>query len=156
MVEEFDFNNSYDGLFKLKKFNDYPYYEKIYPGLKEEMNQKINLFVEQEDIESCKEFISTCVKEGEYYKFFGIHEKTACMYGKKKEDIVRVKMRKSETQEKNYHEDAYWGFYDIKRGDFSLIYPNLVSLTVCFPASMDTYENIREGLFIKLDIIEEL
>ena len=111
MIKKFDFNNSYDGFFNLKKLIEYSYYEKAYPGLKDEMELKIQELIEKENIDSCKEFISTCVKENGFYKFFGIHEKTACMYGKKKEDIVRVKMVKSENQEKNYKEDACWGFY---------------------------------------------
>jgi hypothetical protein len=59
---------------------------------------------------------------------------------------------------KKYKENNsdYWGFFDISRGEYSLIYRNLYCLTVCFPASMGVYEKIREGLFIKLDIIEEL
>lgn len=156
MIEEFDFKNSYEGFYKINRLNDYPYYEKIHPGLRKEIETKIEFLSEQENLESCKEFISTCVKEGDNYKFFGIHEKTACMYGKKKEDIIQVRMRKSKNQDRNYDEPAYWGFFNISRGNFSLIYQSLVCLTVCFPGSMDSYEKIREGLFLKLDIIEEL
>ncbi len=155
MIEDFDFNNSYQGIQMLKKLDDYTFYEVKYPNLRNEIEQKIKLFSEQEDVESTKEFITTCVKYEDGYRHFGIHEITACLYGDKKEDIVRVRMKKSINQDKENNSD-YWGFFDISRGEYSLIYRNLYCLTVCFPASMGVYEKIREGLFIKLDIIEEL
>ena len=78
--------------------------------------------------------IHPAVFNGKCYQHFGIHEKTASLYGDDPKDIVDVKLKISEDQaipprDKSMNVD-YWGWYDLDKQKFTMIYAKHFLLNV--------------------------
>ena len=104
------------------------------------------------------EFIVTAVLSDKSYHHFGIHPKTASLYGDKVEDIVNVTLKISEDQtipEPNCKFDApdYWGWVN---GDnkISMIYPQRFLLNMCFPYGIHAAEKHGDGKSFRVEIIK--
>lgn len=95
-------------------------------------------------------FRKTAVWYKDHYRHFGIHPVTCGVYGDKEEDIVNLvctKIGDYATRNKNLdNTQKYWGF--VENGELKLIYPSLVSLSVCFPygikAAIEAGGNVYE------------
>lgn len=81
-----------------------------------------------------------------HFDHFGVHPKTASMYGHKVEDIVELEMEIADDQERVDHEGVdYWGFWDFEYNRWSLIYPKLFLLDMCFPYGIKAEETRMIG-----------
>ena len=95
-----------------------------------------------------------------FYHHFGIRGCTACLYGDKPEDIMLVEFKISEDQtvpefnNKDLNAD-YWGWYEIEKDDFTLIYPKRFLLDMCFPAGIDNTEKALpdKGKAYRLEVV---
>jgi hypothetical protein len=102
--------------------------------------------------------IRTAVFNGKNYAHFGIHEKTAFLYGSyKKEDIIALELSVHEDQSppketKNPNEPDYWGYWDFDRKSLTLIYPAYFLLDMCFPNGIRTCEEIKQGKAYRLKV----
>lgn len=94
---------------------------------------------------------------GKYFTHFGIHEKTASIYGNKKEDIVNVQLELSDNQKivdnNNDPNIDYWGWFDYTEKKFtSLIYPKYFLLGLCFAYGIKAAEDNNQGKAFRLNI----
>ncbi len=104
-------------------------------------------------------FEITAVFDNEIYKHFGIHPKTAAIYGDKPEDIVVVVMKISKDQtipEPNgkYKDADYWVWYDFDEGFSSMLYAQRFLLDMCFPAGIKGAEDAGHGKAFRVEIVE--
>lgn len=111
-------------------------------------------------LESVFETTATFNKEqGIYggYDHFGIYSSIASMYGKKPEDVVNLKFKISNNQIINHEIDIndndYWGFYNFKKEEFTLIYPQHFLLNMCFPGGIKAEEDVNVGKAYRIEII---
>lgn len=102
-------------------------------------------------------FNTTAVKSDKCYHHFGIHPKTASLYGDKVEDIIDLKFKIHEDQTRpgsiSPREAEYWGYYEINDKRFSLIYPQFFLLDMCFPSGIEVMEERGFGKAFKLQIL---
>lgn len=105
-------------------------------------------------------FSTTAIFESNHYKHFGVNDKSACLYGDNVEDIVELKIKISENQQlpgEDFHKDLiadYWGWYDFKNDNMTMIYPQRFLLNMCFPYGMKICEDTNEGKSYRLEIIK--
>lgn len=93
-----------------------------------------------------------------FYQHFNIHPSTAMVYGDKPEDIVIVDMEIAEDQtipdeSKPDNTADYWGWYDNKKQDFTLIYAKRFLLNMCFPSGIKGSEEADSGKAYRLKIV---
>lgn len=96
-----------------------------------------------------------CTMIDGYLTHFGIHEKTASLYGIKPENIMNVVLKYTDNQTINKNQYEIWGYYEYEKQRFSLIFNNYAKLTVCFPNNMKTYERDHKGVCIKLEVVKQ-
>lgn len=108
-----------------------------------------------------KEFNVTAVynKKQSCYYHFGIHEKTASLFGNSPESICKLKMRIVDNQERpdSIESDLgyYWGWFDNNTQKFSstMIFNKLFLLELCFP-DMRASERSGSGKAYRLEIVK--
>lgn len=98
------------------------------------------------------DYKSTAVlhETGGYYYHFGINKVTASVYGDKPEDIVTVDLKISDNQDKPEANGEllnadYWGWFDEKEQEFTMIYPQYFLLNMCFPYGIKAEEDRKYG-----------
>jgi hypothetical protein len=111
------------------------------------------------DIKSDLIIERTAIKENNHFKHFGIHEITSDLYGYKPSEIITIKLKVSENQTKPDVNDGsmdadYWGWFDYERKDFTLIYPKMFLLNMCFPSGINAAERTNQGKAYRLEIIK--
>ncbi len=103
-----------------------------------------------------KEFTTTAALYQTHYRHFGIHEKSASLYGDKVEDIVQIKMSiaADQTVPKQPNKSAdYWGWFDFEEERFVFIWPSYLQLSMCFTYGMKAEEDRGRGKAYRLEII---
>jgi len=110
------------------------------------------------------QFEKTAVLNGDHYRHFGIHPKTASLYGDKVEDIVVVVMKISEDQSipepnNNVEKVDYWVWYDedtiVSNCGFSnMLFAQRFLLNMCFPAGIRGCEEAGRGKAYRVEIVE--
>ena len=108
-------------------------------------------------------FKTTAVFNGKNYRHFGIHPKTASLYGHSASEIVEVTMRLSEDQEVPKHltgpkappNPDYWGWFDNEDGSFTFIWSAYFLLEMCFTYGMKAEENRGRGKAYRLEVVEK-
>lgn len=109
-------------------------------------------------------FKKTAVLKDGIYQHFGIHPKTASLYGNKASDIVEVTMRVSEDQEVPKHltgpkapaNPDYWGWFDSEDGEFTFIWNAYFLLDMCFTYGMKAEEKRGRGKAYRLEVVSEV
>ena len=104
----------------------------------------------------------TAVFNGKTFEHFGIKPHIASMYGKKPEDIINVELTVANDQtippppqeDPNVNDADYWGWYDFKRIDFTMVYAKRFLLEMCFPAGLEESEKFREGKAYRVNVVE--
>jgi len=91
------------------------------------------------------------------YRHFGIHPKTAALYGDSVDDIEIFKLKISDDQtipppNSKYLEVDYWGWLDTDN-KLSMIYGQRFLLDMCFPAGIVKTENVGQGKAYRLEIV---
>jgi len=109
-------------------------------------------------------FEKTAVLNGDVYRHFGIHPKTASLYGDDPDDIVVVVMKISDDQsipDSNVEcKDAdYWVWYDhdtfIRKEGFSnMLFAQRFLLNMCFPAGIKGTEEAGSGKAYRVEVVE--
>jgi len=103
-------------------------------------------------------FNTTATFNGKYYDNFGIHPTLASMWGKKSEDVINLKFKISQDQTLPIKDNDmvvdYWGFYDFKKEDFTMIYPKRFLLQMCFAYGISAAEESGEGKAYRIEIIK--
>lgn len=102
------------------------------------------------------------VFNGEYFEHFGIREVTASLYGKKKEEILEVKLTISEDQsippppqnDPAVLTSDYWGWWDNEDKAFTMIYQKRFLLDMCFPYGIEASEEKGKGKAYRLEVKE--
>jgi hypothetical protein len=99
----------------------------------------------------------TAVFNGKNYEHFGIHPTLASLYGDKPEDIVEVKLKISIDQKIPENDNTmtpdYWGWYDFKKKNFTMIYAKRFLLEMCFPYGIKASEDKKQGKAYRLEIL---
>lgn len=101
---------------------------------------------------------ATLAKNKDCYEHFGIHEKTANIYGNKPEDIVELEMVISKNQTRPVHktgsfeEADYWAWLEEGKTDYYSIYPQYFLLNMCFPNGIKVCEDIGQGKAMRVEI----
>jgi hypothetical protein len=94
---------------------------------------------------------------GKNYEHFGIHPNLASIYGKKPEDVIEVCLKISDNQEipkkDNNMVVDYWGWFDNKKQNFTIIYPKRFLLEMCFPYGIKASEDKGDGKAYRLEIV---
>jgi hypothetical protein len=107
-----------------------------------------------------KSEITTAVFEKNIFRHFGIHPKTANLYGDDPSSIVNVELSVAEDQsaasskENQEAEPDYWGWYDFQQKRFSMIYAKYFLLNMCFPAGIKPAEEAGQGKAYRLNVKE--
>lgn len=110
-----------------------------------------------------KEYFTTAIFN-KYFKYFNIHEKSASLYGVKKEDIIKVKVTIHEDQtilpfeqQRTNKEPDYWAFISNDDTISSLIWHQRFLLNVCFTYGIEAAENNGDGKAYRVNVtkIEE-
>jgi hypothetical protein len=101
---------------------------------------------------------ATLNERGDFYQYFGIHPKLACIYGEKPENIVEVEFKISEDQSIPPNDQSmnpdYWGWYDNDSKKFSrMIYTKHFLLEMCFPYGIKASEDKGQGKAYRLEIV---
>lgn len=95
---------------------------------------------------------------GNCYHHFGIHPKTASMYGDNPDAIVTLKFKISDDQsipETHSVGGDYWGWYAFdKDEEFSMIYPQRFLVDMCFTHGIRGAEEVNHGKAYRLELIE--
>lgn len=105
-------------------------------------------------------FETTAVYDDRFkcYCCFGITSKGAELYGYGAKDIVTVKMRVTDNQEKPKVSNAvdvdYWGMYDIENKSFDLIYHNRLGFETQFCYSVENHELKDNMKACRLEIVK--
>ena len=105
-----------------------------------------------------KTFEVTAVWDDNHYRHFGIHPKTASMYGDNVDDIITLNLKISDDQSipapNSEHEDAdYWGWLATDSDVLSMIYAQRFLVDMCFPAGIKGTEETGQGKAYRLEII---
>lgn len=102
--------------------------------------------------------IYRAIKGSKIFEHFGIHPKTASLYGRQAAEIIEVEVSISDNQEKpksgKMEAADYWGWWDYKRNEFSLIWPQYFLLNMCFPYGMVPQEERGDGKAYRVNVIE--
>jgi hypothetical protein len=104
--------------------------------------------------------ITTAVWYKDHYRHFGIHPKTAMLYGDNPSEIVNVELSVAEDQsevsaeEHTKKEPDYWGWFDENQKRFTMIYPKYFLLNMCFPAGVKPAEEAGQGKAYRLNVKE--
>lgn len=69
--------------------------------------------------------------------------------GHKKNEIIEVLVQESEESS-----ECYWGWWDNKEQKFNFVYPKKCLVTMCFPYSIEVYENRGDGKLLPVKILE--
>ena len=106
-----------------------------------------------------KNFTKTAVWDKKCYYHFGIRPSTASLYGDDPNDIVTLKLKISKDQSipelNTKHKEAdYWGWYEAKEKEFTMIYPQRFLLDMCFTYRMSAEEKRGRGKAYRLEIID--
>jgi len=102
-----------------------------------------------------KVFYDTAIIEDNIFDDFGIHPKSAVMYGRKPEDIVDVEMRISDDQSipKTPTKSAdYWGWFDFEETALTLVWKQRILLEMCFPYGTKILEEKEMGKMFRLNV----
>lgn len=102
-----------------------------------------------------KEFESYAVPCEYGFKHIGIYPELASMYGisdKSKIKKVKIKIDDDQTTPPDYEAPEYWGLWNYKRGEFSMIYFMYKIFSVCFPYGVDQVEKWMDGKAFRLNI----
>lgn len=112
-------------------------------------------------IEIPRTFLETAVFQesenvGDHYYHFGIHPKTASLYGNNPDEIVYVRLEVIEgitihNRPKDNKVD-YWGWWDYKQQRLIMIYPSWISFYVCFPGGVHHEEERGDGKALNLKV----
>jgi len=96
----------------------------------------------------------TAVHNGKYFDHFGIHKKTASLYGNKVEEIVDVSIEIADNQELpvNDLDVDYWGWWDEDEQKFTLVYAARFLLNMCFPAGIKVTEESGKGKAYRVNV----
>lgn len=105
-----------------------------------------------------KVFKENAVRDEKSFVHFGIHPITASLYGNKEEEIEEVKFVISESQTRpkpnEICENAdYWGWFNFKENNFTMIYPQYFLLNMCFTYGIKASEDAQEGMAYRLEIV---
>lgn len=106
--------------------------------------------------------IHTAVFNGKYFEHFGIREISAFLYGKKKEEILKVELTISDDQslpplpqnDPAVMTSDYWGWWDNEQKHFSMIYQKRFLLNMCFPYGIESSEEKGKGKAYRLEVKE--
>jgi tRNA nucleotidyltransferase/poly(A) polymerase len=107
-------------------------------------------------------YISNCTKDEDgTYKNFGIHLKTAPLFGASPDEIITVTFKISDDQVRDKRKGVdYWGWYSTKEkyneGFGMMIYPSYIQLQVCFPYGIEEHEKFGDGKAYRIEILEEI
>jgi len=111
------------------------------------------------------EFETTAVKsksdKGYYFSCFGINQKSAGIYGRSVDDIVKVKCSEIEgstysNRDKSKDYDiVYWGWQD-KNGSIAqgLIWYTILHFNTCFTYGIESEESLGKGRAFRLTVEE--
>jgi hypothetical protein len=118
----------------------------------------LSVLVKMTELTSEYTFEETAILGDKGYNDFGINSMSARMYGHKPSDIVNLKLRVSENQVRpqyNEHtiEADYWGWFDFEENQFTMIYPQLVILHMCFAYGIKAQENRNRGRAYRLEVV---
>lgn len=101
--------------------------------------------------------VSAVLNSNGYLDSFGIHPKTARIFGVEPEDIIDVRFKIADDQAPNPNRKDvdYWGWYSFKKKDFSgrLIWHRRELLQMCFPYGIKAEEKANKGKAYRLTII---
>lgn len=101
---------------------------------------------------------ATLAKNKDCYEHFGIHEKTAAIYGNKEEEIVELELVISKNQDRPEHktgsfdEADYWAWLEDGKTGYYLIYPQYFLLNMCFPNGIKASEDVGQGKAMRVEI----
>lgn len=110
------------------------------------------------------QFEITAVAHEGVYRHFGIHPKSAPLYGDNPDDIDLLVMKISDDQSipkpnAEYKEADYWVWYDLdtfvrKEGFSQMLYAQRFLLDMCFPAGIKGTEEAGQGKAYRVEIVE--
>jgi uncharacterized protein (UPF0335 family) len=132
----------------------------MFNKIKVKYMKRIKLFesFSNKEIEVGYKFKTTAtLYKDKYFHHFGIRPITANLYGNNVDDIIEVQCEVIEIGYPDYKPDnsvQYWGFYDIKRKNVSLIYPSWLQFYTCFPYGPKAEEERGVGYCVKIDVRE--
>ena len=90
-----------------------------------------------------------------YYENIGITEKCAFLYGRDASQIEHIVFEVSEDQsEANPQTMEYYGWFDNKEQDWTLIFPSYYQLCVCFPYELSELEERGDGKAYRLNLVK--
>ena len=90
-----------------------------------------------------------------YYENIGITENSAILYGRDASQIEHITFEVSEDQsEGNPQTMEYWGWFDNKEQDWTLIFPTYYQLCVCFPYELSELEERGYGKACRLNLVK--
>jgi hypothetical protein len=104
-----------------------------------------------------KELVTTAVQDEGLYRHFGIHPKTASLYGCDPAAIINVKLVESSDQSRGEplkSVDGYWSWWDFKKNRFEpvLTWHGLILLDICFPAGFKVSEERGDGKAYRVNV----
>jgi hypothetical protein len=92
-----------------------------------------------------------------YYENIGITEKSAILYGCDASQIEHITFEVSEDQSEAKPESItmeYWGWFDNRVQDWTLIFPTYYQLCVCFPYELSELEEYGHGKAYRLNLVK--
>jgi len=100
------------------------------------------------------------IKGEKCFEHFGIHPKTASMFGYEPNEIIELTMILSKNQTRSQPNDTcekadYWSWFDIAHNRFTMIYSQYFLLNMCFAYGIDSAEKGFTGKAYRLEIINE-
>lgn len=118
---------------------------------------------ESNDPDVMEPFKTTAVFNGKHYHHFGIHPRSAFLYGNDPKDIVELTMKLANDQdvpehiagEKSNPNADYWGWYSNEDERFVFIWQAYLLLDMCFPYGMKAEEERGRGKAYRLEIESE-
>lgn len=104
-----------------------------------------------------KEFSIKAIWNKDHYYHFGIHPVTCSLYGHSEDEIVDVKFKISEDQNKPDVNSGsmtpdYWGWYDYSKKEFTMMYAKMFLLNMCFPYGIKAAEDNNDGKAYRVEI----
>lgn len=104
-----------------------------------------------------KDIEKNAVWNGTHYEHFGIMPEISGVYGHTPENISTVKIKISGDQSRPPSNDImgvdYWGWFDFKQQDFTMIYAKRFLLNMCFTYGIEASEKANEGKAYRLEVI---
>lgn len=90
-----------------------------------------------------------------YYENIGITENGASLYGCDVSQIEHITFEVSEDQsEAKPKNQEYWGWFDSRFQDWTLIFPTYYQLCVCFPYELSELEEYGHGKAYRLNLVK--